>query len=220
MATAFSPMVRGFAQASYNDQMGTQLPGMLAYVADKNMCDAATVFMPAGVLPEDSLCAGSFCFLNFQYQNTMAPDARAGVNTFAAMPITFTTMPDYSAIAVLVHTQQMRTNRFGFPSLNMNDIASVIRTDRIGARVWVWCDSDNAPIIGARSGYISNTLEQYAISYLSAIPSGGLSITGIIVHAVDRNCQIETNINLPLCAALVEFTTAGTDAEHSYPITI
>jgi hypothetical protein len=220
MPTIFAPLIASFAQSTYNDQMGSQLPGMLANAADKNMCDAATVFVPEGTMIEDSLCAGSFCILNFQYKSILGEGDRAGTNSFAAVPVIANTMPDFSALGVVVRTQQMRSNKFGLPSIHMNDMASIIRTDRIGARVWVWCDSDNAPEVGARTGYISQVLENNVVSYLSVVPSGGLSITGIIVHAVDRNCQIETNINLPLCAALIEFTTAGTDAEHSYPITI
>jgi hypothetical protein len=218
MGTLFTPIVNGFWQATYNDQQGSSMPGMFVNAPDINLADAATVVASGGEMLDNMMCAGSFCVVNF-LGITRSGD-RQGVNNLSVTPFTGTTIPETSSLGVIVRTQQMRTNRFGLGALWDGDIATVIRTDRVGARIWVWVDQDNPPTIGARSGYVSEAIENNVISYLTTVPSGGIAIGGLIVHALDENCRITTNIGQQLIAGLIEFTTGATDYDRTYGLTI
>jgi hypothetical protein len=194
------------------------MPGMFVNASDYNLADAATAVVPEGTMLDQMLTTGSFCLMNFLGINRTGD--RAGVNNLSVTPITGTAIPETSSLSVLVRTQQCRTNRFGLGAVWNGDIATVIRTDRVGARIWVWADADQLPTIGARSAYISESIDNNVISFLTTVPSGGIQINGIIVHACDPNCKIVTNIGEELIAALIEFVTVSTDYDRSYGLTI
>jgi hypothetical protein len=190
-----------FMQSTYSDQMGTALPGMLVNASDINLCDAATSYWPPA--PSDNwFWAGSFTVLDFsgtKYVN----DGRKGMNTIAACPVTAVPTATQS-YGVIVRNGQMYTAADGMACVLHDAQCTVMRTDRVGGRVWVFCSAADKPAVGARSAYIKQFNNTYALQGSNA--GGALALSGIIVHGIEQSTFTTTAAGA-LALALIEFST-------------
>jgi hypothetical protein len=179
----------GFGQGTYSDQMGTQLPGMLANASDINLADSASL-TATGTL-SGGLAAGSLCYMG--YTSGGKSGGRAGSNSMVASATAITPI----SWGVIIRTQQMRTNAGGLGCVADGDMATLLRSDRVGGRVWVLCTSTNIPAVGARS---CNVVDNKATLDALMLTTGtGTAIDHIIVHAIDTLGAYTV--------ALIEFTT-------------
>jgi hypothetical protein len=190
----------GFAQGIYKDQMGTQLPGMLANASDINLCDA--VYLDATTALDAAVCAGSFVFVKYV---AGANAARQGANSMQATVVSGTAVPTGQSFGVVVKNQQMYTNKFGQQCAPDGRQCNVLRADRVGGRVWVFAKSAALPAVGARSAFIVPDTATYGVSAI-ATTNTGCAINNIIVHAIDSGTVLYPGPGLVL--ALVEFTTS------------
>jgi hypothetical protein len=218
MSDLFMPITNGFWQATYSDQQGTSLPGTLVNAGDINLADGATCRIPDGTLLDGMMTSGSFCMVNFIGVN-MTGD-RVGVNNLSVTPFTATTIPDTSSLGIVVRTQQMRTGRYGISGCSDGDVATVIRTDRIGARIWVWVDKNNAPSIGSRNAYITTVGTDNELSYMTTVQEGNVALFGFILYGVDQNTHLTTSAGKELVSGLIELTTVASDYDRAYSLTI
>lgn len=129
MASVYTPGM-GFAQSTYVDQMATALPGALAYASDTRLVDTAIVDSTA----TDGLVAGVGVVLT-SIPEANRVGAREGLNVFTAK------LPDASATAatfggIVVRNQQMETNGAGQACWFPKRACNVLRSDRVGGRVW------------------------------------------------------------------------------------
>lgn len=148
MPNIYSPQPHAFAQTAYKDQMGTALPGSLAFVSDSNLVDAMLV----GEVGDNGLQAGLAVIA------TAATDVqRPGINERAViLPIASSTAEHI--VGVVVRNQQMRTNAHGHACYFAKDMCNVARVGRSGARIWVQLTEGTQPVVGgAVSVIVSGT---------------------------------------------------------------
>lgn len=126
MPHLYTPVRNGFAQSAYPDQQATALPGMLAFTGDCNLVDAFLV----GDVGDAGLEAG-LAVVAVPAANPLRP----GLNGLAVLP----PEPGSSGadiVGVVVRSQQMRSNNAGQACHWSQDVCSVARPGRSGARVW------------------------------------------------------------------------------------
>ena len=118
---------RGFAQSQYYDQQATALAGMLANASDINLSDAAFV----SATGPDGLTAGMAVIAVPATQSN-----RPGVNyAMVRPPLTESSGEDIAGI--VIRNQWMRTNAKGEACFFQNDMCNILRTSRVGGRIWV-----------------------------------------------------------------------------------
>jgi hypothetical protein len=183
----FSPG-SGFGQGTYSDQMATQLPGLLSNASDINLVDSASLTAPATL--SGALVAGSLAYMGYVKGSA---GGRAGLNSMVASAASITPV----SWAAVIRTQQMRTNAKGLACTGDGEMVTVLRSDRVGGRVWVLCTNTNVPVVGARTAnVVDNTATQDALMLTSG---AGTAINNIIVHATETFGDYTV--------ALVEFTS-------------
>lgn len=129
MANIYTPGM-GFAQSTYVDQMATALPGALAYASDERLVDSAVVDTSV----TGGLVAGVGVVLT-PIPEANRVGARPGLNNFVAkLPETGATEATFGGI--VVRNQQMETNGLGQACWFPKRMCNVLRSDRVGGRVW------------------------------------------------------------------------------------
>ncbi len=124
----YSPDRDGSAQEQYADQMDSAYVGMLAETSDINLVD--TFIADPSVSP-DGLAAGIGVV-----EVESAHPTRSGVNqSLAAEPGETTTTADFAGI--IVRNQRMATNAGGLPCAFAGDACNVLRSSRVGGRIWL-----------------------------------------------------------------------------------
>ena len=126
--SVYSPVVNAFGQDTYFDQQGTALAGMLANASDINLVDAAVV----GEELDFAVC-GRFYPLKVD-----TSIIRPGVNTEKITSYddaTLSSPPD--EWCVVVRNQQVQTNAENESGWESKRMANVLRTSRVGGRIWV-----------------------------------------------------------------------------------
>jgi hypothetical protein len=181
----------GFGQGSYPNQMGTALPGSLFSASDINLADSVTMSCPTAF--EGSILAGSLVYLGYTKGQS---GGRVGLNTMVASSTVITP----ASFGVVIRTQQTPTNSRGLGCVADGSMVTVLRSDRVGGRVWVLCTDTNVPAVGARTAYIfDGSVQTGALALTSA--NVGTAVDHIIVHA------IESMAGVGMTLALLEFTT-------------
>ena len=113
----------GFIQSAVYDQMGVALEGRLANASDINLCDgvAAGEDLPVGCGVVYSVLAGAI---------------KAGINSEKVkLPTATATASDFGGI--VVRTETGHTNTSGVSYTAAGEIATILRSDRVGGRIWV-----------------------------------------------------------------------------------
>lgn len=120
----------GFMQTAYVDQQGTALPGDLAYASDVDLIDACVVSMPAGsegdLLPVGVGVVGAY----------NADASRPGMTSVKVSPVGADTTAA-QLYGVTVRNQQCRTDENNVSGWGDGDVCNVMRTARVGGRIWV-----------------------------------------------------------------------------------
>lgn len=123
----YGPRKHGFAQEQYYDQQATALPGMLANASDINLCDSAFI---SDTYPDGLTAGTAVCAVPATKSN------RPGVN-FAMVRPMYPGATGNDIAGIVVRNQWMRTNDKGEACFFKEDICNVLRTSRIGGRIWV-----------------------------------------------------------------------------------
>lgn len=123
----YGPRKHGFAQEQYYDQQATALPGMLANASDINLCDSAFI---SDTYPDGLTAGTAVCAVPATKSN------RPGVN-FAMVRPMYPGATGNAIAGIVVRNQWMRTNDKGEACFFKEDICNVLRTSRVGGRIWV-----------------------------------------------------------------------------------
>lgn len=142
----------GFAQSTYVDQMGTALPGSLAFASDQWLIDSFIVHPNIGANGlEAGLGVIASAIPAAEHEGT-----RAGMNTkYVGLPAAGATATNFAGISV--RNQQMDTNVNGHACWFANRMCNVMRSKRVGGRVWVQLTNGSSAVDGAVYWIISNT---------------------------------------------------------------
>ncbi len=138
------------------------------------------------------LMAGSLCYLGF---TSGGAGGRIGNNTIVASAVSITPI----SWGVVVRTQQMPTNANGVACIGDGTMGTILRSDRVGGRIWALCDAASAPTVGSRTAYVKDTVAASGALVLSATATSNTAISNIIIHAIDAGADYTF--------ALLEFTT-------------
>lgn len=195
MGNVYTPGA-GFAQSTYVDQMATALPGSIAYASDQWLIDTA-------IVAPDTSAAGLVAGIGVVTSVIPAANrtgARAGVNnTYAKLPAAGTTLADFGG--VLVRNQQMDSNVDGDACWFANRACNILRSNRVGGRVWVRFVNGTAAPGGSVYWIISNTTSHdKMIGAFSGVAIGADTIE--IPSAFFRS---EADASTEATIALVEF---------------
>ena len=117
----------GFVQTSVDDQMGVALEGRLANASDINLCDglSAGENIPVGYGVVISALSGAL---------------KAGVNAEKVkLPTSSSTAEDFGGIVIRTETGHTDTNNVSYVA--EQEIATVLRSARVGGRIWVKAQS-------------------------------------------------------------------------------
>ena len=142
----------GFAQSLYVDQIGTALPGSLAFTSDQRLVDS---FIVSPTVGPNGLEAG-LGVITSVIPALEVSGTRAGMNTkYAGLPAVGATAANFAGISV--RNQQMDSNVAGHACWFSNRLCNVIRSNRVGGRVWVQLSNGSSVVDGAVYWIISNT---------------------------------------------------------------
>lgn len=156
---------KGFAQSQYYDQQATALPGMLANASDINLCDSAFI---SDTYPEGLTAGTAVCAVPATKSN------RPGVN-FAMVRPMYPNASGNDIAGIVVRNQWMRTNDNGEACLFKEDICNILRTSRIGGRIWVKLVGTETTIQNGKVYCVINDTAEhgYTIGAFSAAPISG-----------------------------------------------
>lgn len=121
----------GFAQTQYWDQMASALPGSLAFASDQWLVDTAIVAPDA---PATGLVAGIGVVtpvIPVANREGYRPDYN---NKYAQLPTDATTAQLFGGI--LVRNQQMDSNVNGDACWFAGRACNILRSNRVGGRIW------------------------------------------------------------------------------------
>jgi len=142
----------GFAQSSYVDQIGSALPGSLAYASDQRLVDSYIVQPSIGA---DGLEAG-IGVVSAVIPSNEREGFREGVNTkYVGAPAVGATEANFEGITV--RNQQMDTNTAGKACWFANRMCNVLRAKRVGGRIWVQLSNGSSAVDGDVYWIISDT---------------------------------------------------------------
>jgi len=169
----------GFIQSAIYDQMGVALEGRLANASDINLCD--------------SLTAGDNINVGYGVAKAAVTAIKAGVNDLAAkLPTGSSTAADFYGI--VVRTDSGRTDANGNTYLAEQDMATVLRANRVGGRIWVkaqgaittggdiyWVIADDAVAELTAGGFTGTAVSQKTVkltnvSVVAGAAKGGLAL--------------------------------------------
>lgn len=161
----YGPRKHGFAQEQYYDQQATALPGMLANASDINLCDSAFI---SDTYPEGLTAGTAVCAVPATKSN------RPGVN-FAMVRPMFPGATGNDIAGIVVRNQWMRTNDNGEACFFKEDMCNILRTSRIGGRIWVkFVGTETAVQNGKVYCVVNDTAGHgYTIGAFSAAPIAG-----------------------------------------------
>lgn len=142
------PQKHAFGQSEYFDQMTTALPGSRVFASDNHLTDA---YIVAPTVDGDGLIAGIGVVAN-----KSADFVRPGINQMqAALPTDASTADDFEG--VVYRTQQMGTNLKGQACAMAGDMCNVMRSARVGGRIWAFLADGTVDIGGAVYWIIKDT---------------------------------------------------------------
>lgn len=117
----------GFIQSTVTDQIGVALEGRLANASDINLCD--------GVSAGEDLPVGTGVVYS-----TLPGAIKAGINSEQVkLPTSSATASDFGGIVVRTETGHTNTNGVSYTA--EKEVATVLRSDRVGGRIWVKAQS-------------------------------------------------------------------------------
>lgn len=173
----------GFVQTSVDDQMGVALEGRLANASDINLCDgiSAGENIPVGYGVVYSVLAGAL---------------KAGINSEKVkLPTADSTSSDFGGIVIRTETGHTDTNGVSYTAAQ--EIATVLRSDRVGGRVWVkaqsaittggdiyWVVADDTDLKTggfAGSAVTNKTVKLSGVKVISGAAKGGLALIELCV---------------------------------------
>ena len=175
----------GFVQESVTDQIGVALEGRLANASDINLCDGVSAGedIPVGYGVVYSVLAGAL---------------KAGINSEQVkLPTASAQAADFGGIVVRTETGHTNTNNVSYTAAK--EIATVLRSDRVGGRIWVkaqgalttggdiyWVvadDSDNDLTAGGFTGtsVASKTVKLSGVKVIAGAAKGALALIEICV---------------------------------------
>lgn len=173
----------GFVQTSVTDQMGVALEGRLANASDINLCDgiSAGEDVPVGYGVVYSVLAGAL---------------KAGINSEQVkLPTGDSIAADFGGIVIRTETGHTDTNGVSYTA--QKEIATVLRSDRVGGRVWVkaqsainkdlyWVIADDS-VAGLKKGgfagsaVTNKTVKLSNVKVIAGAAKGGLALVEICV---------------------------------------
>lgn len=114
----------GAIQTDFYDQQGTSLDGRLAYASDIDLCDAISVGEAGGI------------GVGYGVKIQAVAGNRAGINDQEiVMPDSASTAADFGGI--LIRTMAGNTGANGESYMRENSMATVLRSARVGGRVYI-----------------------------------------------------------------------------------
>lgn len=115
----------GFVQSTVYDQMGISQEGRLANASDINLCDGVSVGETNGIGVGLGVTIAA-----------LSGAKKAGINDECLkLPISTSTAADFGGI--LIATDTCRTNEAGRNYMGAQEIGTVLRTARVGGRIWI-----------------------------------------------------------------------------------
>lgn len=179
----------GFIQSAIYDQMGVALEGRLANASDINLCDGITAGedLPVGYGVVASALSGAI---------------KAGINAEQVkLPTSSSKATDFGGIVVRTDAGHTNTDNVSYTA--KEEIATILRADRVGGRIWVkaqsaittggslyWVitpDSDAGLVAGGFAGSAESgkAVELKGVKVIAGAAKGGLALieTGIAVAA-------------------------------------
>lgn len=155
-------------QTGVFNQMGTALPGDLAFPSEPNLLDMC----PMG--ETDGVVVGRFVALrpvSSLWASGEKPPQRIGISSFGVVSLTKGDVANDDGTAsaavatdfsgVLIRANSCRTGTDGLPYVAYNEIATVLRKGANGRRVWVDCGAVSNMAVG-------NTLHAITVTTATA----------------------------------------------------
>lgn len=160
----YSPVRNGFVQNAYADQMETAYVGMLANASDINLCDS---YVAGDDADPDGLLAG----IGIVETESTDP-TRPGVNEqIANYPSAGKMAASFAGITV--RNEQMGTNANGNPCRFAGEMINVLRSKRVGGRIWVMLSNGISSFDGKVFWIVSDTTGHgHQIGSFSAVAIG------------------------------------------------
>lgn len=175
----------GFVQTTVTDQIGVALEGRLANASDINLCDGVSAGenVPVGYGVVYSALAGAL---------------KAGINSEQVkLPTASAQAADFGGIVVRTETGHTDANGVNYTA--EKEIATVLRSDRVGGRIWVkaqsaitkggdlyWVVADDADAGLTAGGFAgslvaSKTVKLSGVKVISGAAKGDLCLVEICV---------------------------------------
>lgn len=205
----------GFVQSAIYDQMGISQEGRLANASDINLCDGLSVGETNGIGVGLGVTVAA-----------LSGAKKAGINDECVkLPTSSATYADFAGI--LIATDTCRTNEAGRNYIAKEEIGTVLRSKRVGGRVWVkaqealtkgqaiyWIVNNatgHSLEIGGFTGtaHSSDTVELSGLAVKSSAAAGELALVEIFqpAQSVDLSGYLTT---ATAAATYQEKLTAGT----------
>ena len=180
----------GFIQSTVYDQMGVALEGRLANASDINLCDSIVCGTSAGIGVGLGVAVSS-----------VSGAIKAGINdTKIVLPTSSSAATDFAG--VVVRTETGRTDANGKCYVAEGDMATVLKAERVGGRIWVkaydtittggniyWIvdnSVDSDQIVGAftgsaiTSGGDTDTVQLTNVKVLAGATAGNLALIELL----------------------------------------
>ena len=181
----------GFVQSTVTDQMGVALEGRLANASDINLCDgiSAGEDIPVGYGVVKSALSGA---------------VKAGINDEQVkLPTSSAKATDFAGIVVRTDTGHTNTDNVSYTA--KEEIATVLRADRVGGRIWVkaqgaittggslyWVVDDDSGSELTAGGFTGSavsqkTVELANVKVVAGAAKGGLALIEVGVAVAGSN---------------------------------
>lgn len=174
----------GFVQSSVDDQMGIALEGRLANASDINLCDgiSAGENIPVGYGVKLGALSGALK-AGINDQKVVLPESTDDATAFAG---------------IVVRTETGHTDANGLNYVALQEIATLLRSTRVGGRIWVKAQSNIT-----KAGGVHWVIDDDTVNELTAGGFAGSAVTNKTVALPNVKVVAEaTKGNL----ALVELT--------------
>lgn len=181
----YFPQKHNFGQSEYFDQMSTALPGSRVFASDNHLTDA---YIVAPAVDNDGLIAGIGVVAA-----KSADYIRPGINQLqVALPTATSTAADFEGI--VYRNQQMGTNLKGMACAMSGDMCNIMRSARVGGRIWVLL-ADGAIDIGGAVYWIvkDTTSHDKPIGSFASSSLGGDAILLPNVRFIATIAAVTTN---------------------------
>lgn len=160
----YTPVRNGFVQDAYADQMETAYVGLLANTSDINLCDS---FIAGDTANPNGLLAGIGVI-----EKESTDPTRPGINEqIANYPAAGAVAANF--VGITVRNEQMGTNADGNPCKFAGEMVNILRSKRVGGRIWVMLSNGTASYNGNAFWIISDTTGHgHQIGSFSAVALG------------------------------------------------